>query len=864
MVDKEALLGAAPIRRQYLSIKQQYPDVLVFFRLGDFYETFDEDAQTVSRELSITLTSREMGRGKRYPMAGIPYHALDNYLARLIDRGYKVAICEQVGDVALSKGLVDREVVRVVTPGTVVESNLLDQKANNYLVSVVETDGEAGIAHVDISTGEFNVAQVPSIDVASELGRLRPSELLLPQGVQASTSWPSALITNLEGAISNLLDARRTLMDHFGVKTLDAFGCERLPFAIQAAAGIVDYLRATQKSFLGLLNRLSTYSLGSYMVLDAQTRRNLELFRNAMTGEVEGSLLSIIDLTRTPLGGRLLRQWLGQPLLDLEALALRHDAVEDFHADALMRGKVIKLVGQVADLERLTVRIERGVANPKEVVTLKRSLELVPQLVEAIQTGQRKATWLTENVPDCADITALIAQALVDEPSTSVGEGGVVRPGFSPEFDEVREASTNARGFIAGLEREEKKKTGIKSLRVGYNRVFGYYIEVSKSHVAQVPEEYVRKQTLVNGERYITPQLKEYESLILNAQEKMEGLETSLFRQVCNQIGDSSERILRTASVVAQIDLFSSFAEAAARFDYTRPALTDTDELSILNGRHPVVERVVGDGSFVANDTHLSRDDEQIVVLTGPNMSGKSTYLRQVALIVLLAQIGSFVPADSARVGLVDRIFTRVGLQDDLSTGRSTFMVEMVETAGILNNATPRSLVILDEIGRGTSTYDGMSIAQAVVEYIHNDPRVLSRTLFATHYHELVELANVLPRIVNYNVAVAEEEGKAIFLHKVVPGGADKSYGIHVAQLAGLPRPIINRAQEVLTELEGTNHKNNTTPRVKAPPIEQLPLFQRHRELLDELLDLDIPSMTPLEAINHLYQLQQKAKENGA
>ena len=637
-----------------------------------------------------------------------------------------------------------------------------------------------------------------------------------------------------------------------------------MPLAIQAAAGIIDYLRATQKRSLGLLNRLSTYSLGSYMALDAQTRRNLELFRNAMTGEVEGSLLSVIDLTRSPLGGRLLRQWLGQPLLDLETLALRQDAVEDFHGDALMRGKVIKLVGQVADVERLTVRIVRGVANPKEVVTLKRSLALVPQLVEAIQTGQRKATWLIEDVPDCADITALVAQALVDEPLSSVGEGGVVRPGFSPELDQVREASTNAREFIAGLEREEKRRTGIKSLRVGYNKVFGYYIEVSRSHVTQVPEGYIRKQTLVNGERYVTPQLKEYESLILNAQESMERLETSIFRQVCSQISDASERVLRVASVAAQIDLFSSLAEAASRFDYTRPALTDTDELAILNGRHPVVERVVAEGSFVANDTHLSRDDQQIMVLTGPNMSGKSTYLRQVALIVLLAQIGSFVPADSARIGLVDRIFTRVGLQDDLSTGRSTFMVEMVETAGILNNTTPRSLVVLDEIGRGTSTYDGMSIAQAVVEYIHNDPRVLSRTLFATHYHELVELANVLPRIVNYNVAVAEEEGKVIFLHKVVPGGADKSYGIHVAQLAGLPRPVINRAQEVLVELERSNHGNNCHPRDQSSAHGAAAPLPAPPELFDELLELDIPSMTPLEAINHLYQLQQKAKENSA
>ncbi|MFQ5933621.1 MAG: DNA mismatch repair protein MutS, partial [Dehalococcoidia bacterium] len=647
-------MGTAPIRRQYLRIKQQYPDVLVFFRLGDFYETFDEDARIASRELSITLTSREMGRGQRFPMAGIPYHALDNYLAKLIDRSYKVAICEQVGDVALSRGLVEREVVRVVTPGTVVEPNLLDQKANNYLVAVVPEGGEAGIAHVDISTGEFGVAQVPTEEVASELARLRPSELLLPDGLETPESWSLAPVTPLDGSVADLEDARRMLMEHFGVPTLEAYGCEGLPLAIRAAAGILQYLKATQKSSLGLLNRLSTYSLGSYMVLDPQARRNLELFRNATSGETEGSLLSVIDLTRTPLGSRLLKRWLGQPQLDITELTRRQDIVQTFYGDSVMRAKVIKLLGRVGDLERLIVRVVRGIANPKEVVTLKRSLEVAPQVVEAIGGGE-EVGWLIDKIPDCTDVVNLISRALVEEPSTSVGEGGVVRPGFSEELDRLRETSTNARQFIAGLEKKERQRTGIKSLRVGYNKVFGYYIEVSKSNLRQVPEEYVRKQTLVNGERFVTPELKEYESLILNAQERMEELESSIFRQVCAQIGDASERIGETASVVAQVDVFSSLAEVAARYDYVRPVLTEDDELVIANGRHPVVERTVGEGRFVPNDTQLSNGDHQIMVLTGPNMSGKSTYLRQVALIVLLAQMGSFVPADSARIGLVDR-----------------------------------------------------------------------------------------------------------------------------------------------------------------------------------------------------------------
>ncbi len=857
---------ATPVRRQYLRIKQQYPDVLVFFRLGDFYETFDEDARIASRELSITLTSREMGRGQRYPMAGIPYHALDNYLGKLIHRGYKVAICEQVGDTTLQRGIVDREVVRVVTPGTVVEPNLLDTKTNNYLAAVVEDAGEAGMAYIDVTTGEFKAAQMSSNEVASELERLAPSEVLLEQSSTAPDSWKVDRVTSLDGSVSDSDEAERLLLDHFGATTLEAYGCENLPLAIRASAGILQYLRATQKSAVGLLNRLSTYSIESHMALDSQTRRNLEMFTNTRTGNVEGSLLSVLDITRTPNGGRLLRRWLGQPLLDIKILIQRQDAIEVFYQDSITRAKITKLLGQMADMERLTVRIARSIANPKEVVSLKRSLKLIPSLREALSRGEdhERIAWLMEGLPICTDVVELISQALVDDPPSSSDEGGFIRPGFNDELDQIRSVSSNAREFIAGLERKERESTGIRSLRVGYNRVFGYYIEVSKANLSQVPQHYIRKQTLVNGERYVTPELKESEALILNAQEKIKELETSIFRRVCSQVGDASECIQPAASMVSQIDVFSSLAEVATRYGFIRPTLTQDDEIVISNGRHPVVERMVGEGEFVSNDSHLSNTEHQIVVLTGPNMSGKSTYLRQVALIVLLAQVGSFVPADSARIGLVDRIFTRVGLQDDLAAGRSTFMVEMVEAASILNNATPRSLVILDEIGRGTSTYDGLSIAQAVIEYIHNDSRVSCKTLFSTHYHELVDIAKVLPRVANYNVAVAENQGRVIFLHKVVPGGTDKSYGIHVAHLAGLPRPVIDRAREVLATLEDNNHRDGAVAsklRSYGPPSEQLSLFQSKPEVLDELQKLDVSSMTPLEAITKLYQLQEKAKE---
>ena len=859
-------MSATPIRRQYLGIKRQYPDVLVFFRLGDFYETFDEDARVVSRELSITLTSREMGRGKRFPMAGLPHHALDGYLAKLVNRGFKVAICEQVGDASLAPGLVEREVVRVVTPGTVVEPEILDYKKNNYLVSVVQDGSEAGIAYADISTGEFRTTQLPETAVAPELDRIAPSELLLPEGLSPGSIWPTSPVTRAGYLADDADEAERVLLGHFGVTSLESFGCENLPLAIRAAGALVGYLQETQKAAAVALSGPSIYSLDKKVVLDAQTRRNLELFSSAWRNRIEGSLLWVLDKTCTPMGARLLKEWIGQPLFDLTELERRLDSVQAFHSDGITRSRTRKLLSKVGDLERTSVRVQRGVANPKELVTLKHGLERTPEIRTAIEDADlTHLTWILDRMPDCSDIVDLISRTLMDDPSTAVGGGGVVREGFDAELDKMRSASSEARGFIANLEREERNKTGIKSLRVGYNKVFGYYIEVSRSHLSQVPGAYIRKQTLVNGERFVTPELKEFESLILGAQEKVEELEQAIYRRLCAQVAESVATIQELAGCLALLDISNNFAEVASLYGYIRPDLSKDESLYITAGRHPVVERVVGEGLFVPNDAHLTGAERQIMVLTGPNMSGKSTYMRQVALITLMAQIGSFVPAEKAHIGLVDRIFTRVGLQDDLSTGRSTFMIEMLETARILHMATPRSLIILDEIGRGTSTYDGLSIAQAVIEYIHNDPRVAAKTIFATHYHELVKLADTLPRIINSNVTVAEENGKVVFLHKVEPGGADKSYGIQVAQLAGIPGPVIDRATQVLNHLEnGAGPKEGIAPGSGESGPWQLSFFSLPADsspVLSELMELDIASMTPRDAILKLYQLQEEARK---
>ncbi|MBN1692374.1 MAG: DNA mismatch repair protein MutS [Dehalococcoidales bacterium] len=853
-----------PIRRQYLRIKKQYPHAIVLFRLGDFYETFDEDARITSRELEIVLTSREMGKGNKVPLAGIPYHALDGYLAKLINRGYKVAICEQLTKPGETKGIVERDVVRLVTPGTVVEPNLLDSKTNNYLVSVAAGEGEVGIAYVDITTSEFAVTQLPLARAKTEIERLNPSEVIAAEGADIELLGTGGNITRLDSYRFDLEVARQALLEHFGVTTLEGYGCEGLPLAVKAAGAIVYYIGETQKTVKGQLNRLSTYVTDSFMALDEQTQRNLEIFQGARSGTVEGSLLSIIDVTKTPMGGRLLRKWLGQPLLDVTALNKRLDAIDWFVEKTMERRKLVEMLKGVADLERLINRVRGEIAIPRELVTLRRSLEAIPELREIIEGGggTQAIDWLKDELKSCRGPIDLINLAIVDDPSSSVGEGGVVKRGFSEELDKLREVSGSAKKYLAGLELKERERTGIKNLKVGFNNVFGYYIEVSKANLKQVPEEYIRKQTLVNGERFFTPELKEYESMILNARDRIEQMENDLYRRVCRQVAEESDRVLALGSALAHMDVFAALGEVAVRNNYVRPVLDDGNIIDIKEGRHPVVEKSLADGDFVPNDIYLSNDDAQLIVLTGPNMSGKSTYLRQAALIVLLAQTGSFVPAKSAGIGIVDRIFTRIGARDDLAAGQSTFMVEMVETANILNNATARSLLILDEIGRGTSTYDGLSIARAVAEYIHNYKGLGARTVFATHYHEMVSLAAYLPRVKNFNVSVIEEAGRVIFLHKIVPGGVDKSYGIHVAQLAGLPKSVLHRAREVLSELE-TDGRSASPKKKPQEPAAQMPLFGGKSELEKEIEKLDINGMTPLEALNKLYELKKKAGGEG-
>ena len=873
-----------PIRRQYLKIKHGYPEAIVLFRLGDFYETFDEDARVASRELDITLTSRSMGKNLRVPMAGVPAHSLETYLSRLVKKGYQVAICEQLTDPAASKGLVERDVVRVVTPGTVLESGLLDESANNYLAAVVVEEGDLfGLAYVDVTTGEFAATQLNLEELLLELERVSAVEILLPRSDETPRWAPShnqknsadRLLTPVEPASFDLESAKEALLSHYRILSLESFGCENLPLAVRSAGAIVDYLAATQMSGNLQLANLTAYSIADYMSLDTQTRRNLELFQGGRSDSKQFSLLDTVDLTKTPMGSRLLRQWLGQPLLDLERLNQRLDAVSHFFEDGFRRASTIQLLSQIPDLERIQGRVNAGTVAPRELKSLQSGLEAVPSLAEQLVIAYTEPStqgvngntapmgWLAQQLAPLPDVVSLVEEAIAFDPAGSVGEGNVIREGFSPELDELKRASRDARGFIAGLEQKERDRSGIKGLKVGYNQVFGYYIEVSKASLAQVPEDYIRRQTLVNAERYIVPELKEYESLVLNARERIEELERSIYRRVCDQIGASSDSIGKRAAAVARTDVFSSLAEVAVRNGYVRPCLNNGAAIAIRAGRHPVVEGVLEPGSYVPNDVHMSNDDARVLVLTGPNMAGKSTFIRQVALITLMAQIGSFVPASEATIGLVDRIFTRVGLQDDLATGQSTFMVEMVETAAILNQATPRSLVILDEIGRGTSTYDGLSIARSVIEHLHNDPRLGCKTLFATHYHELTGLAASLPGVRNFSVAVTEEGGEVVFLHRIVPGGADKSYGVHVARLAGLPQGVINRAWEVLADLEQTDGSDERTRkrRPRQATSQQMPLFTPNQPLIDEIKSLDIPNLTPLQAINLLYQLQEKAND---
>ncbi|WKZ38700.1 MAG: DNA mismatch repair protein MutS [Anaerolineales bacterium] len=837
-----------PVRQQYLDIKKEYPGSILFFRLGDFYETFDEDAEITARELDIVLTSRPVGGGVRVPLAGIPYHAVENYLARLIEKGYHVAICEQVGDQP-SKGIFPRKVVRVVTPGTVTEPGLLPGDANNYLASLFLDGQTASVSYTDVTTGEFAVTELPLEALRAELTRLHPAEILYPD----SQTLPDGISGHVTALPSWKFEAGKcndTLLTQFNASTLDGFGLKANSLSVRAAGAIVQYLKETQPDALHLLNSLRSYSLNEFMTLDASTRRNLEL-DETLRGQRKGSLLGTLDLTITPMGKRLIHQWVSQPLLHVEKIQKRQNGVEHFVQQGMVRAELRDALKPLADLERLVNRVIAGQAQPRDLAAMRATLEQLPKVKEII--GEQKAEggrqWSV-----CAEQLRLLQNALDDDPPATLQNTGIIRAGYSQELDAVIDASKHARDWIANLEGVEREKTGIKTLRVGYNKVFGYYIEISRGAADKAPGHYIRKQTLVNAERFITPEMKEYETLVLNAEERIREIELRLFKEICAEIAKAAHQLLSTARAIAELDVLSALGEVSALNGYVKPEVHEGGGLEIRDGRHPVVEQLLKSERYIPNDVIFEKG-EVVRVITGPNMSGKSTYLRQTALIVLMAQMGSFVPAASARIGLVDRIFTRIGAQDEIHAGQSTFMVEMVEAANILHHATPRSLLILDEIGRGTSTYDGLSIAWGIIEYIHNHPQLRAKTLFATHYHELTQLAELLPGVRNYNVAVSEADNKVVFLHKIIPGGADRSYGIHVAQLAGLPSPVIGRANEIMAELERSAARG---VKINPQAAQQVALFPETNPLLDELKELDVNALSPIEALNKLFEWQKK------
>jgi DNA mismatch repair protein MutS len=864
-----------PMIRQYREIKEKNNDKILFFRVGDFYEMFYEDAKIGARELEITLTSRETGKDHHVPLAGFPYHALDSYLGRLIEKGYKVAICEQVEDPRLAKGLVKREIVRVITPGTVTEPALLDEKSNNYLTAVYSSRRKYGLATVDISTGEFFMTEIigsgASSALSDELFRLCPVEIIVNETAAAAVTeslsrLPEKVSFNcLSEKHFSVQATRDTLLAQFGAQSLDALGCGGLPAAVSAAGAAIGYLQENQQNSLSHLRRPRIYTTEGFMALDGATRRNLELTRSIRGESKYGSLLWVLDKTRTAMGGRMLRRWLEQPLLDVEAVNRRLDAVEDLAGNILLLDDLAVMLEDAYDLERVMGRINCGNANARDLVALRLTLSLLPGLQAKLEAeGGQELKSLGAQLPVLDGLTSFLVSAIADDPPLGIKEGGIIAGGFHPEVDKLRRAGVDGREYIAGLEQRERERTGIKSLKVGYNRVFGYYLEVTKSNIHLVPADFVRKQTLANAERYLTPELKEYEALVLGAEEKICALEYDIFLEIRGKVAAYTAVIQDAADVLAQIDVFCSLARVARDNRYVRPLPEDGNVIEINDGRHPVVEKVLKEQLFVANDIALDGEKRRILIITGPNMAGKSTYMRQAALIVLMAQIGSFVPAKKARIGLVDRIFTRIGAADDLVGGQSTFMLEMSEVANILHGATSRSLVLLDEVGRGTSTFDGISIARSVLEYLQR--KVKARTLFATHYHELTTLADELDGVVNLATAVRERGEDIVFLHKVVPGSVDRSYGIQVARLAGLPRQVIDRARELLALLESSQ---NPASREAAAASEQgqLQLFVPDRELSSVIVALentDMMTTTPLEAMQLLYRLQQALKkENG-
>ena len=864
-------LSQTPMMRQYKRIKAEHQDAILLFRMGDFYEMFFDDAVTASRVLGLTLTARSKEKGEKIPLAGVPHHAVDGYIKKLITAGYRVAVCDQLEDPKQAKGIVDRGVTRVITAGTLTDDLLPDQRASHYLAAVCPRSKECGIAWVDLSTGRFFVEDVPPDRLTDELARIGPAECLYPEGLPARNA---RLVRELEHVatvqarpewIFDRRNALKALYKHFEVASLDGFGCGDLGAGLSAAGAVIEYLNETQRTSLGHIDRLERFVDDQHLLIDRATKRSLELVETMRSGERAGSLLWVLDRTVTPMGARRVREWLLSPLRSADAVLRRQEAVAAFVDDPDLRDDVRAVLERMSDIERIAAKISTGRANARDLVALRGSAELLPALRRRIEPcGPERLRSLAEQLDPLADVAGLIARSITDDPPAVLREGRMIRAGYHEELDELRGIRRDGQAWIARYQAAESRRTRIDNLKVGFNQVFGYYIEVTHANAGKVPDNYTRKQTLKNAERYITPELKEYETKVLTAAERADQLEYDLFTEVRETVAAQAGRILSVARAVAELDALAGLAHVAAANRYCRPAVNDSRRLLIQDGRHPVLEQTLEGEAFVPNDSMLDGEEQVMAIVTGPNMAGKSTYIRQVALIVLMAQMGSFVPAKSAEIGAADRLFARVGASDEIARAQSTFMVEMSETANILNNATDRSLIVLDEVGRGTSTYDGVSIAWAVSEYIHE--KVGARTLFATHYHELTALESILPRAKNYNVAVREWEDEVIFLRKIVEGGTDKSYGVHVAKLAGVPKSIVERAKKILAQLEASNLDDQDRPRIapvrvkaKKPSEMQLTLFRSpHEATLDAIKKLNTETLSPLEALMKLQSLKEE------
>ena len=864
-----------PMMQKYLETKEKYKDCILFYRLGDFYEMFFDDAITASRELEITLTGKDCGQAERAPMAGVPHHAAENYAAKLIEKGYKVAICEQLEDPKTTKGIVKRGVIRVLTPGTIVESNLLEEKKNNYIMSIVKSGLYFGVSVCDISTGEFYSCEIKDENnfalLLDEIARFTPSEIIA-----------NSMMFECKEEIDKISERFNIYMSKFSDKFFsedvgdlqleyniienkkEVQNLKERKLAVKSINALIEYLNETQMTSLEHINTITIYNLSRYMTLDINARRNLEITEKLRDKSKKGTLLWVLDKTSTSMGGRLLRRWLNDPLIDTKEIQERLEAVEELKDNIMIRGDITETLRKVYDIERLSGKMTYGNANARDMITLRNSLEKLPEVKQVLSQCQTpKLKELYENLDELQDMHKLIEDSIVEDPPLTIKEGGIIKLGYDEEIDKLKTATTEGKNWIIKLEAEEKEKTGIKNLKVGYNKVFGYYIEVSKSYIPQVPDRFVRKQTLTNGERYITEELKNLENQILGAEDKVVNLEYNEFVKIREEIAKNIKRLQKTANIVSTLDVLTTFAQVSEDMNYCKPIVNDDGIIDIKEGRHPVIEKMVGPGNFVPNDTYLDKDGNRLAIITGPNMAGKSTYMRQVALITLMAQIGCFVPATQAKIGVVDKIFTRIGASDDLSMGQSTFMVEMMEVATILKEATQNSLVILDEIGRGTSTYDGLSIAWAVAEFIADKEKCGAKTLFATHYHELIELADKQEGIKNYSIAVKEKGEDIIFLRKIVEGGTDESYGIHVAKLAGVPKNVTKRANEILRSLERKSMLTGKTAEKENKKVVegQVDMFNfKLAEVAHEIDKINLNELTPIDALNTLVKIKEKMK----